>query len=74
MTIFTAYLLGESRSIVTTNMVSLAEFIGWGYERLVYHFSRQGKDFYMDNNVIIIKSEDLIRGRPRGGLKNETSE
>ena len=69
MTIYSAYLLKESRSFFTTNMVSLANFTGWSYERLVYYFTRRGVDFYMDGNVVIIKGGDLVKGKPRGQLK-----
>ena len=65
MVLFTAYLVRESRSLVTTNMVSLSGFCGWSYERLGYHFTRRGKDFYMDGEVIIIKSYEFIKGNQR---------
>ncbi len=53
----------KGESFATTNMISLSEFLGWRYDRLVYHFSRRRKFIYIDDDVIIIRSERFDRGR-----------
>lgn len=61
--IFSVYLIDKGESFSTTNMVSLAGIIGMSYGFLVRHFTRDRKNFYMDDKMVIIRSEELIRGR-----------
>lgn len=63
MTIYSAYLSSKGLSFSTTSMVALSEFSGLGYHILSYHFSRMGKIFFHNGDVIIIRSEELVRGK-----------
>lgn len=60
--VYSAYLRDSKRSFATTNLVRLASDSGLNYHRLVYHFVRKGKFFYQTDDIIIIRSNELIRG------------
>ena len=66
--IYSAYLKGTKRTFATTSMAVLAEVTGLGYDKIAYHLSRHHKEFYQDDNVVIIKSDTLYKSR--SGIAN----
>ncbi len=60
--VYSAYLSSKRISFSTTSMVALSEFSGLSYHILSYHFSRLGKIFFHDGDIMIIMSNELVRG------------
>jgi len=70
MAIYCIYNRKTGNTISTNNKRTISEWSGIGYEKLVYHFTRCRRDFYKDDNLIIIRSRDFVRGKKRGKIQN----
>jgi len=66
MAIYCIYDRETGETLSTNNKRTISEFSGLGEEKLVYWFTRKKRAFYKDDNWIIIRSGEFVRGKKRG--------
>jgi len=56
---------------ICTNQKAVGEITGIGRYRLNYWFTKRGRDYFKNDEVLIIKVSNIYRGSQYGGTRNK---